>query len=121
MACRLAICPTRRSPVLVNATTDGVRRLPSALGMTCGWRIGAAAGVAVGSEPLDRGLPRRRRAPPRAAGEEVRKQLVHRLAQRREVVKRIPPDAAHGTRLLRTVRSNTHDTASFDPRSSIRS
>src|SRR5574341_54638 len=36
MACRLAICRTRRSPVLVNATTDGVRRLPSALGITCG-------------------------------------------------------------------------------------
>jgi hypothetical protein len=36
MAWRLAICPTRRSPVLVKATTDGVSRLPSALGMTCG-------------------------------------------------------------------------------------
>src|SRR2546427_8296820 len=36
MACRLAICPTRRSPVLAKAITDGVRRLPSALGITCG-------------------------------------------------------------------------------------
>src|SRR5436853_6992848 len=36
MACRLATCPTRRSPVLVNATTEGVVRPPSSLGMTLG-------------------------------------------------------------------------------------
>src|SRR5215831_16139842 len=35
-ACRRAICPTRRSPSLVNATTDGVSRLPSRLVMTTG-------------------------------------------------------------------------------------
>ncbi len=35
-ACRRASCPTRRSPVLVKATTLGVRRPPSALGMTTG-------------------------------------------------------------------------------------
>src|SRR4051812_744802 len=35
-ACRLATWPTSRSPVLVNATTDGVRRLPSGLVMTTG-------------------------------------------------------------------------------------
>jgi hypothetical protein len=35
-AWRLAIWPTRRSPSLVNATTDGVVRPPSALGMTTG-------------------------------------------------------------------------------------
>ena len=35
-AWRLATCPTSRSPLLVNATTDGVRRLPSALTMTLG-------------------------------------------------------------------------------------
>src|ERR1041384_486127 len=35
-ACRFATCPTRRSPSLVNATTDGVVRPPSALGMTTG-------------------------------------------------------------------------------------
>jgi hypothetical protein len=29
-AWRLATCPTGRSPVLLNATTEGVRRLPSA-------------------------------------------------------------------------------------------
>src|SRR5260370_37216240 len=29
-ACRLAGCPTRRSPSLVNATTEGVVRIPSA-------------------------------------------------------------------------------------------
>src|SRR6202161_2010542 len=34
--CRLASCPTRRSPLSVNATTDGVVRAPSALGMTIG-------------------------------------------------------------------------------------
>ena len=35
-ACRLATWPTRRSPDLVNATTDGVSRLPSGLVMTTG-------------------------------------------------------------------------------------
>ena len=35
-ACRLAIWPTRISPSFVNATTDGVVRLPSWLGMTTG-------------------------------------------------------------------------------------
>src|SRR5271165_2982068 len=36
MACRLATCPTSRSPFLVNPTTDGVVRPPSSLGMTFG-------------------------------------------------------------------------------------
>src|SRR5580765_6149470 len=36
MAWRLATWPTRTSPSLVKATTDGVRRLPSWLGMTTG-------------------------------------------------------------------------------------
>src|SRR5579872_2642731 len=36
MAWRLATCPTNRSPVLVNATTDGVVRPPSSLGITLG-------------------------------------------------------------------------------------
>src|SRR3989442_1113667 len=35
-ACRLATWPTSRSPSFVNATTDGVTRPPSALGMTTG-------------------------------------------------------------------------------------
>src|SRR5213083_2754630 len=35
-ACRLATCPTSRSPSLVKATTEGVVRDPSALGMTTG-------------------------------------------------------------------------------------
>mmetsp|Transcript_4580 Transcript_4580/g.12509 ORF Transcript_4580/g.12509 Transcript_4580/m.12509 type:complete len:200 (-) Transcript_4580:46-645(-) len=35
-AWRLAICPTRRSPPLVKATTEGVVRLPSALAMIVG-------------------------------------------------------------------------------------
>src|SRR6188474_817566 len=35
-ACRLATWPTRRSPVLMNATTDGVNRPPSGLVMTTG-------------------------------------------------------------------------------------
>ena len=35
-AWRLATWPTSRSPSLVNATTDGVVRPPSALGMTTG-------------------------------------------------------------------------------------
>ena len=36
MAWRLAMWPTRRSPFLPNATTEGVVREPSALGMTTG-------------------------------------------------------------------------------------
>ena len=36
MACRLATCPTSLSPLLVNATTDGVVRLPSWLAITVG-------------------------------------------------------------------------------------
>src|SRR5437870_8317168 len=35
-ACRLATWPTSRSPSLVKATTEGVVRPPSALGMTTG-------------------------------------------------------------------------------------
>src|SRR3989442_14911975 len=35
-ACRLATCPTSRSPSFVKATTDGTVRPPSALGMTTG-------------------------------------------------------------------------------------
>src|SRR4051812_3246422 len=37
MAWRLATCPTRRWPSSVNATTDGVVRWPSALGITSAW------------------------------------------------------------------------------------
>src|ERR1700678_1200037 len=37
IAWRFANCPTRRSPVLVKATTDGVVREPSELGITVGW------------------------------------------------------------------------------------
>src|SRR5258707_1252857 len=36
-ACRLATCPTRRSPSRVKATTDGVVRAPSWFTMTVGW------------------------------------------------------------------------------------
>src|SRR5579872_13634 len=36
IACRRAIWPTKRSPVLLNPTTEGVSRLPSAFGMTVG-------------------------------------------------------------------------------------
>src|SRR5246127_1940783 len=35
-ACRFATCPTKRSPFWVNATTDGVVRPPSSLGITLG-------------------------------------------------------------------------------------
>src|SRR5256885_16732055 len=37
IAWRRASWPTRRSPCSVNATTDGVVRDPSALGITTGW------------------------------------------------------------------------------------
>ncbi len=37
MAWRRANCPTKRSPLGVKATTDGVVREPSTLGMTTGW------------------------------------------------------------------------------------
>src|SRR5262245_5570732 len=36
-ACLLASWPTRRSPVLVNPTTEGVNRLPSAFVITVGF------------------------------------------------------------------------------------
>src|SRR5579872_4891821 len=36
IACRRAIWPTKRSPVLLKPTTEGVSRLPSAFGMTVG-------------------------------------------------------------------------------------
>ena len=36
IACRFAACPTSRSPVFVNPTTDGVVRPPSAFAMTTG-------------------------------------------------------------------------------------
>ncbi len=36
IACLLAICPTSRSPLSVNATTDGVVRLPSVFSITFG-------------------------------------------------------------------------------------
>src|SRR4051795_8894835 len=36
IAWRLATCPTSRSPVLVNPTTEGVVRPPSSLAMTLG-------------------------------------------------------------------------------------
>ena len=36
MDCRLATCPTSRSPLLVKATTDGVVRAPSWFAMTVG-------------------------------------------------------------------------------------
>src|SRR5919202_1231657 len=37
MAWRFATCPTRRSPLLVNATTEGVVRAPSWFAITVGW------------------------------------------------------------------------------------
>src|ERR1017187_1109709 len=37
IAWRLATWPTSRSPLLVNATTDGVVRVPSWLAITVGW------------------------------------------------------------------------------------
>ncbi len=36
IACRLAICPTSRSPASVKPTIEGVVRLPSELGITIG-------------------------------------------------------------------------------------
>ena len=36
IACRFATCPTRISPSLVNATTEGVVLLPSSLSITLG-------------------------------------------------------------------------------------
>src|SRR6266481_5118435 len=36
IACRLATCPTSRSPLFVNATTEGVVRPPSSFGITFG-------------------------------------------------------------------------------------
>ena len=36
MACLFATCPTMRSPLLENATTEGVVRAPSGFGITVG-------------------------------------------------------------------------------------
>src|SRR5690242_6531024 len=62
MAWRLATSPTRTSPVLENATTDGVVRPPSALGITAGSpasRVETTELVVPRSMPtaLDMGLP----------------------------------------------------------------
>src|ERR1700744_3853989 len=43
IACRRASCPTRRSPCGVKATTDGVVRDPSTLGITVGLPASVAA------------------------------------------------------------------------------
>src|SRR5690348_1772784 len=43
IACRRASWPTRRSPVSVKATTEGVVRDPSALGITVGFPASVAA------------------------------------------------------------------------------
>src|SRR5215469_5479432 len=43
IACRRASCPTRRSPASLKATTDGVVREPSALGITVGFPASVAA------------------------------------------------------------------------------
>src|SRR5919204_6752748 len=59
MAWRFASCPTRRSPLLVNATTDGVIRPPSAFGMIVGSppSITATAELVVPrSIPITRGI-----------------------------------------------------------------
>src|SRR6476469_8294573 len=62
IACRLATSPTSTSPVFENATTDGVVRPPSALGMTAGSpasRVETTELVVPRSMPtaLDMGLP----------------------------------------------------------------
>src|SRR6478752_2204582 len=62
IAWRFATSPTRTSPVLENATTDGVVRPPSALGMTAGSpasRVETTELVVPRSMPtaLDMGLP----------------------------------------------------------------
>src|SRR3954469_21327533 len=43
IACRRATCPTKRSPCSVKATTEGVVRAPSELGITVGWPPSTAA------------------------------------------------------------------------------
>src|SRR6202022_4119980 len=55
MACRRATCPTRRSPVFgLTATTDGVRRLPSAFSSTGG---SPASRIAVREFVVPRSIP----------------------------------------------------------------
>src|SRR6266850_6140157 len=59
IACRFATWPTRRSPLLVNATTDGVIRPPSAFGMIVGSppsMYATAEFVVPRSIPITRGI-----------------------------------------------------------------
>src|SRR6266581_9736035 len=59
IACRFATWPTRRSPLLVNATTDGVIRPPSAFGMIVGSppsMTATAEFVVPRSMPMTRGM-----------------------------------------------------------------
>jgi hypothetical protein len=53
MACRLAICPTSRSPFSVKPTMDGVVRLPSLLGTTTGSPLSITGDAAVGRSEVD--------------------------------------------------------------------
>ncbi len=53
MACRLAIWPTKRSPLLVNATTEGVVRAPSWFAMTVGWPASNDGDRGVGGAQID--------------------------------------------------------------------
>src|SRR3989441_9171461 len=102
-----------RSRVLCDGDLDVLRVNPR--------ELSSHHNVVLGLEHLDGGRPGQLRLAPRPTCEQLVEQLVHRLAQRREVIKWIPPNQAHGARLLRIVRSNTHETASFDPWYSTRS
>ena len=53
IAWRLATWPTSRSPLLVNATTDGVVRPPSSFGMTLGSPPSITATHGVGGAQVD--------------------------------------------------------------------
>src|SRR5574337_157241 len=55
VACRLATCPTSRSPSFEKATTDGVNRPPSALGTTTG---SPASMMAITELVVPRSIPR---------------------------------------------------------------
>ena len=78
IACRRASWPTSRSPCSVKATTDGVVRAPSALGMTVGSPPFHGGDHRVGRAEIDADCFCHGSLPPVVAGERV---AVHRRRQ----------------------------------------
>ena len=98
IACRLASWPTSRSPCSVKATTDGVVRAPSALGMTVGW---PPSTVAITEFVVPRSIPTALAmvvlllSCSRVTGDAARAQPAHRLVGERLVDEDVGDLPAH--------------------------